>query len=159
MSRPPNLIAIITKLFWDEDERVPKFQNEEDAANQMELKLKKKEESGDVLLVLDDVWRGSESLLAKFKFRTSKSKVVVTSRNDFPEFGSTYDLKSLNDDDAMALFRHSAIPQNGSCYFTPSNDLVKKVVCHSTLIYRTCTYTSSICTHFFSLQTTSDFIC
>ncbi|XP_059594418.1 probable disease resistance protein At5g66900 isoform X1 [Vitis vinifera] len=130
VSRSPNLIAIITKLFWDEDERVPKFQNEEDAANQMELKLKKKEESGDVLLVLDDVWRGSESLLAKFKFRTSKSKVVVTSRNDFPEFGSTYDLKSLNDDDAMALFRHSAIPQNGSCYFTPSNDLVKKIVGH-----------------------------
>ncbi|RVW57586.1 putative disease resistance protein [Vitis vinifera] len=128
VSRPPNLIAIITKLFWDEDERVPKFQNEEDAANQMELKLKKKEESGDVLLVLDDVWCGSESLLAKFKFRTSKSKVVVTSRNEFPEFGSTYDLELLNDDDAMALFRHSAIPQNGSCNYTPTDRLVKKVI-------------------------------
>ncbi|CBI23286.3 unnamed protein product, partial [Vitis vinifera] len=130
VSRPPNLIAIITKLFWDEDERVPKFQNEEDAANQMELKLKKKEESGDVLLVLDDVWCGSESLLAKFKFRTSKSKVVVTSRNEFPEFGSTYDLELLNDDDAMALFRHSAIPQNGSCNYTPTDRLVKKIVGH-----------------------------
>ncbi|XP_034689640.1 probable disease resistance protein At5g66900 [Vitis riparia] len=130
VSRPPNLIAIITKLFWDEDERVPKFQNEEDAANQMELKLKKKEESGAVLLVLDDVWCGSESLLAKFKFRTSKSKVVVTSRNEFPEFGSTYDLELLNDDDAMALFRHSAIPQNGSCNYTPTDRLVKKIVGH-----------------------------
>ena len=138
---------------------MPKFQNEEDAAYQMERKLKKKEESGAVLLVLDDVWCGSESLLAKFKFRTSKSKVVVTSRNEFPEFGSTYDLELLNDDDAMALFRHSAIPQNGSCNYTPTDRLVKKVVCHSTLIYRTCTYTSSICIHFFSLQTTSDFIC
>ena len=35
-----------------------------------------------------------------------------------------------------------------SCYFTPSNDLVRKGVCHSTLIYRTCIYTSSICIHF-----------
>ncbi|KAJ9669992.1 hypothetical protein PVL29_026515 [Vitis rotundifolia] len=130
VSKRPNLIAIITKLFWDEDERVPKFQNEEDAANQMELKLKKKEESGAVLLVLDDVWCGSESLLAKFKFGILKSKVLVTSRNEFPEFGSTYNLELLNEEDAMALFRHSAIPQRGSCNYTPSNSLVKEIVGH-----------------------------
>ena len=81
----------------------------------------------------------------------------LTQPNEFPEFGC--DLELLNDDDAMTLFRHSAIPQNGSCNYTPTDRLVKKVVCHSTLIYRTCTYTSSICIYLFYLQTTSDFIC
>ncbi|RVW57597.1 putative disease resistance protein [Vitis vinifera] len=95
----------------------------------MELKPKRKAESGAVLLVLDDVWCGSESLLTKFKFQISESKVLVTSRNEFPEFGSKYDLELLNDDDAMALFRHSAIAQNGSCNYTPTDRLVKKVWC------------------------------
>ena len=131
VSKRPNQIAIIKKLFWDKDELVPEFRNEEDAVNQMELKPKRKAESGTILLVLDDVWCGSESLLTKFKFQISESKVLVTSRNEFPEFGSTYDLELLNDDDAMALFRHSAIPQNGSCNYTPTDRLVKKVVCHS----------------------------
>ncbi|RVX23782.1 putative disease resistance protein [Vitis vinifera] len=110
VSKRPNLIAIIKKLLWDKDEQVPEFRNEEDAVNQMELKPKRKAESGAILLVLDDVWCGSESLLAKFKFQISESKVLVTSRNEFPEFGSTYNLELWNKEDTMVLFRHSATP-------------------------------------------------
>ena len=110
VSKRPNQIAIIKKLFWDKDELVPEFRNDEDAVNQMELKPKRKAESGTILLVLDDVWCGSESLLAKFKFQISESKVLVTSRNEFPEFGSTYNLELWNKEDTMVLFRHSATP-------------------------------------------------
>ena len=154
VSKRPNQIAIIKKLFWDKDELVPEFRNEEDAVNQMELKPKRKAESGTILLVLDDVWCGSESLLAKFKFQISESKVLVTSRNEFPEFGSTYNLELWNKEDTMVLFRHSATPS------------MEAVISHTVMIlWRRwfvtlhCTYTSSICIHLFYLQTTSNFIC
>ena len=138
MSKTFNLIGIIKKLFWHNDEQVLQFQNEEDAMNQLELMLKKKLQSGRILLVLDDVWCGSESVLAKFKFQISGYKVLVTSRNEFPAFGSTYHLKLLNKEDAMALFRHSAIPEAGSGSSMPDEDLVNKVISHTTLIHYTC---------------------
>ncbi|XP_034691466.1 probable disease resistance protein At5g66900 isoform X2 [Vitis riparia] len=127
VSKTCDLIGIIKKLFWHNDEQVPSFQNEEDAVNQLERMLKKKVESGRILLVLDDVWSGSESVLAKFK-KISGYKVLVTSRNEFPEFGSTYHLKLLSEEDAMTLFRHSAIPEDGSGSSMPSEDLVNTIV-------------------------------
>ncbi|KAJ9669980.1 hypothetical protein PVL29_026510 [Vitis rotundifolia] len=127
VSKTFNLIGIIKKLFWHNDEQVPSFQNEEDAVNQLELMLKKKVESGRILLVLDDVWSGSETVLAKFK-KISGYKVLVTSRNEFPDFGSTYHLKLLNEEDAKTLFRHSAIPEDGSGSSMPSEDLVNTIV-------------------------------
>ncbi|KAL6175250.1 hypothetical protein ACLB2K_051892 [Fragaria x ananassa] len=43
------------------------------------------------LLVLDDVWPGSESLLDEFdEFKRSNFKFLVTSRFEFPRFGSSY---------------------------------------------------------------------
>ncbi|PRQ16664.1 putative powdery mildew resistance protein, RPW8 [Rosa chinensis] len=43
------------------------------------------------LLVLDDVWPGSESLLDEFdEFKRSNFKILVTSRFEFPRFGSSY---------------------------------------------------------------------
>ncbi|KAJ9669983.1 hypothetical protein PVL29_026511 [Vitis rotundifolia] len=127
VSKTFNLIPIIKKLFWHSDEQVPGFQNEEDAVNQLELMLKRKVESGRILLVLDDVWSGSETVLAKFK-KISGYKVLVTSRNEFPDFGSTYHLKLLNEEDAKTLFRHSAIPEDGSGSSVPSEDLVNTIV-------------------------------
>ena len=150
MSKACDLIGIIKKLFWHNDEPVPSFQNEEDAVNELERMLKRKVESGRILLVLDDVWSGSESVLAKFK-KISGYKVLVTSRNEFPEFGSTYQLKLLSEEDAMTLFRHSAIPEDGSGSSMPSEDLVNTVVSHSTLIYHTCI-------HLVSLQTRTNLI-
>nr|POE89724.1 putative disease resistance protein [Quercus suber] len=80
-----------------------------------------------ILLILDDVWLGSESLPEKFKFNIPKYKILVTSRTAFPRFNKfTYHLKPLNDVDAMTLFRHSASLQDGSSYI-PEED-VKKIV-------------------------------
>ena len=137
MSKTCDLIGIIKKLFWHNAERVQGFQSEEDAVNQLELMLKRKVESGRILLVLDDAWSGSESVLAKFK-KISGYKVLVTSRNEFPEFGSTYHLKLLSEEDAKTLFCHSAIPEDGSSSSMPSEELVNGVVSHPTLIYHTC---------------------
>nr|XP_028959574.1 uncharacterized protein LOC103413440 isoform X2 [Malus domestica] len=56
------------------------------------------------VLVLDDVWPGSESLLDKFdEFKTPNYKIIVTSRSEFPTFGCPYYLKSLNAEDEMTL--------------------------------------------------------
>eukprot|EP00261_Vitis_vinifera_P035367 XP_019076610.1 PREDICTED: probable disease resistance protein At5g66900 isoform X4 [Vitis vinifera] len=76
VSKTCDLIGIIKKLFWYNAERVQGFQSEEDAVNQLELMLKRKVESGRILLVLDDVWSGSKSVPDKFKFQISKFKIV-----------------------------------------------------------------------------------
>ncbi|RVW57600.1 putative disease resistance protein [Vitis vinifera] len=119
VSKTCDLIGIIKKLFWYNAERVQGFQSEEDAVNQLELMLKRKVESGRILLVLDDVWSGSKSVPDKFKFQISKFKVLVTSRDEFPGFGSTYNLKLLSEEDAKTLFCHSAIPEDGSSSSMP----------------------------------------
>ena len=79
-----------------------------------------------ILLILDDVWSGSESLVHKLKFTLPDYKILVTSRFAFPRFDFTYRLKPLNDDDAMTLFHHSAFLQNGNPYIP--DDLVNKVL-------------------------------
>uniref|UniRef100_A0A5B6YTU2 RPW8 domain-containing protein n=1 Tax=Davidia involucrata TaxID=16924 RepID=A0A5B6YTU2_DAVIN len=126
VSKTPNLKVIIQKLFHHKGCSVPEFQNDEDAINQLEHFLKQIE-SNPVLLVLDDVWSGSESLIQSFTFRISGYKILVTSRFVFPRFISTYKLGLLNDKDATALFRHAAFPQDGSSY-VPDDDLVNEIV-------------------------------
>ena len=95
------------------NEQVPDFQSDEDAVNHLQ-ELKKKIGSNPTLLILDDVWRGSEHILDKFKFHMSNSKILVTSRTSFPSFSFTYNLEPLNPEDAMALFHHSASLKRGS---------------------------------------------
>ena len=79
-----------------------------------------------ILLILDDVWLGSESLPEKFKFNIPKYKILVTSRTAFPRFEFTYHLDVLNDVDAMTLFCHSVSLQDGSSYI-PAEEDIKKV--------------------------------
>ncbi|KAG6666331.1 hypothetical protein CIPAW_01G024100 [Carya illinoinensis] len=128
VSKTPNLKVIIQKLL-DKDDRLPAFQSDEDAIDQLEQMLPvlvKKNKP--ILLILDDVWSGSESLLKKFAFRLPNYKILVTSRTAFPRFSFTYKLKPLNDDDAMELFRHSAGLQDGSSSYIPDGEMVKKIV-------------------------------
>ncbi|XWS45316.1 hypothetical protein CRYUN_Cryun15aG0125900 [Craigia yunnanensis] len=79
-----------------------------------------------ILLIQDDVWFGSESLVDKLKFTLPDYKILVTSRFSFPGFDFTYSLKPLKEDDAMNLFHHSAFLQNGNPYIP--DDLVNKVM-------------------------------
>ncbi|KAJ4714947.1 Disease resistance protein [Melia azedarach] len=125
-SKTPNVKVIVEKIFQHNHSRVPDFQSDEDAIHNLERLLK---EIGPdpILLVLDDVWSGSESLLHKFKFQLPNYKIVVTSRSKFPLYGAGYELKPLNDEAALTLFRHSAIPPDGNTYI-PDENLVKKIL-------------------------------
>ncbi|KAK4570814.1 hypothetical protein RGQ29_029606 [Quercus rubra] len=85
--------------------------------------------SSPILLILDDVWSGSEFRLEKFKFDIPKFNILVTSRTTLPEYSFTYDLKPLNDEDAMTLLRHFASLQDGSSHIP--DDVIKKVLYQS----------------------------
>ncbi|CAB4287486.1 unnamed protein product [Prunus armeniaca] len=80
-----------------------------------------------LLLVLDDVWLGSKSLLQKVdELKRPNAKILVTSRSEFPGFGTPYFLESLNDKDSMTLFHHSASLGNRSSSIP--EDLLRKIV-------------------------------
>lgn len=81
-----------------------------------------------VLIVLDDVWEGSESnkLLEKFS-RMPNCKILVTSRFKFPAFGESYDLEPLNHKDAKELFHRSASLDNRMPQL-PDDEIVEKIV-------------------------------
>lgn len=105
------------------------FQSDEDAVNHLG-RLLKNSPPAPMLLVLDDVWSGLESLLDKVVFKNMPEfKVLVTSRYEFPSFGSTYPLPLLKDEDAMTLFSRSAFLEGGSSY-VPDEDVVAKVLLH-----------------------------
>ncbi|XP_024186220.1 probable disease resistance protein At5g66900 isoform X2 [Rosa chinensis] len=84
---------------------VPTFQNKVHMLQWMQTFFKSSQNP--LLLVLDDIWSGSESILHSFQFELSNYKILVTSRSEFPNFGSSYHLKLLDDDKAMELFYHS----------------------------------------------------
>ncbi|KAG5040157.1 hypothetical protein JHK82_012282 [Glycine max] len=120
--------TLATKLCWDEQVIVPEFQSDEDAVNQLGLLLRKIDASP-MLLVLDDVWPGSEALVEKFKVQISDYKILVTSRIAFHRFGTPFILKPLVHNDAITLFRHHALLEKNSSNI-PDEDLVQKVVRH-----------------------------
>ncbi|KAG7993775.1 hypothetical protein I3843_01G022600 [Carya illinoinensis] len=133
VSKTPNLKVIIQKLLG-KDDRSPAFQSDEDAIHQLEqMLLVLVKQNKRILLILDDVWSGSEYLLEKFAFPLTNYKILVTSRTAFPGIRS-YKLKPLNDGDAMKLFRHSAGLQDGSssyipdASYIPDGEMVKKIV-------------------------------
>ena len=108
-----NLKLIVGNLLEHNGFRVPEFLTDEDAINQLEQLLKNQARIGPILLILDDVWEEPEFPLQKFSFQIPEYKILVTSRYEFPSFGSTYKLKLLNDEDAMRLFRYSAFRSDG----------------------------------------------
>lgn len=87
-----------------------------------------------LLLVLDDVWSGSESLLEKFdQFKMPNYKLLVTSRSEFRRFGSSYRLQSLDYDNAMKLFHHYASLGDKSSHIP--EDLSRQVLFSCNALY------------------------
>ncbi|KAH1249731.1 putative disease resistance protein [Glycine max] len=127
-SKKPKLKIIVERLFEHCGYQVPEFQSDEDAVNQLGLLLRKIDASP-MLLVLDDVWPGSEALVEKFKVQISDYKILVTSRIAFHRFGTPFILKPLVHNDAITLFRHHALLEKNSSNI-PDEDLVQKVVRH-----------------------------
>ncbi|KAJ0234358.1 Powdery mildew resistance protein [Hirschfeldia incana] len=85
------------------------FDNDSQAASALGKLLQGLEGNG-ILLVLDDVWGGAESLLKKIKIDVKGYKILVTSRFEFRSFGPTYHLKPLDPKDAKNLLIHFASP-------------------------------------------------
>ncbi|XP_029130410.1 probable disease resistance protein At5g66900 isoform X2 [Cajanus cajan] len=125
-SQTPKLKNVVERLFEHCGYHVPEFLSDEEAIKRLGILLRKIEGSP-LLLVLDDVWPGSESLVEKFKFQMSDYKILVTSRVAFPKFGTPYILKPLAHEDAITLFRHYA-PLEKSSSSIPDEELIQKVV-------------------------------
>ncbi|CAB4310675.1 unnamed protein product [Prunus armeniaca] len=110
VSKRPNLSVIVRKLYQQIEHKgsqILELQEDTIALKWLQIFLK---ETGQhpSLLVLDDVWPGSEPILDKFdNFKTSDYKILVTSRSEFPTFGSPYYLQSINDEGTMTLSHHS----------------------------------------------------
>ncbi|KAL4639688.1 hypothetical protein ACB092_03G236600 [Castanea dentata] len=124
VSKTPNLKGIVQNLFSYIADKYPEFQSDEDAINQLKQLLKQIGQP--ILLILDDVWPESESLIDKFNFNIPNYKIVVTSRKAFSRFKFTFKLNPLDHEDAKKLFCHSASMQDGSSY-TLEEDM-KKIV-------------------------------
>ncbi|KAK4841087.1 hypothetical protein QYF36_025434 [Acer negundo] len=124
VSKTPDVKVIVQRIFQHKKCEVPTFQTEEAAINDLERLLKSFGQKA-ILLVLDDVW--SESLVQKLKFKLPNYKILVTSRSVFPQFGSGHQLKPLNDEAAMILFRSSVTLQDGKLSFF-DEDLARKIL-------------------------------
>ena len=119
-------MVIVKKIFQHKEIELPVFQREEDAANHLG-RLFKQIGPDPILLVLYDVWPGSESTLHNLNFRIEKYKILVTSRYEFPSFGSTYKLETLNLADAMTLFQKLALPRDQQSY-APDQQILEEVI-------------------------------
>ncbi|CAJ1942727.1 unnamed protein product [Sphenostylis stenocarpa] len=127
-SKAPKLKIVVERLFEHFRFQVPEFQSDGDAVNQLGLLLRKID-ANPMLLVLDDVWPGSEAVVEKLKFQISDYKILVISRVAFPRFGTSLVLKPLDHEDAITLFRHHAFLEKRSSNI-PDEDLIQKVVRH-----------------------------
>ena len=124
---------MVEKLFNHNDEECPKFQSDEEAIDQLEQLLNEIGKKKPILLILDDVWPGSESLIEKFKFDIPDYKIVVTSRTAFPRFPYRYNLNPLNPVDAMSLFCYSASLQDQDKSSYIPEEYIEKVLCQSNI--------------------------
>ena len=131
VSKTPNLKVIVKNLFSYNGVECPEFQSDEDAINQLKQLLN--QIGKPILLILDDVWPESESLVHKFKFNIPNYKIVVTSRKAFSRFKFRFKLNPLDHEDAMRLFRHSASVEDGSSYILEES--MEKVLCQYIYIY------------------------
>lgn len=125
------IVEKILKLHLPESQ-LPDFQNDDDAIKHLECFLKQISPSP-ILLVLDDVWPGLESVIDNLTFALPNYKILVTSRFCSSRFSHVYNLKSLDDEDAMSLFCHSAHLKDGSSSIP--FDLVEKVVTKTSLTF------------------------
>ncbi|XP_022865620.1 probable disease resistance protein At5g66900 [Olea europaea var. sylvestris] len=126
VSKSANLQLMVQKVIQsNKNQKPPIFQSDEDAIYQLEQFFQQQIRPAPILLVLVDMWSGSESLIDEFLLPIRGYKILVTSRFEFPQFEWTYQLNMLNHQDAMTLFQHYAF-KDGIC--TVQKHLVEEVV-------------------------------
>jgi hypothetical protein len=129
VSETPNLKNIVQKMFQDCEYEVPYLEDDDDddAVRNLRSLLKKIGESCPVMLVLDNVCQGSESFVEAFKVQVPDCKILITSRVKFPRFRTSF-LKPLRVDDAVTLFRHFALTNDGERgTYLPDEEYVQQV--------------------------------
>ncbi|XP_031386965.1 probable disease resistance protein At5g66900 isoform X1 [Punica granatum] len=120
VSQSPNFTVMVQNMIHHKGKDVPQIETEQHAIDQLQQLLVEIGKDP-ILLVLDDVWSESESILEKFWFEeVTDYKILVTSRFDLSAFGPPHKLNPLNDEDARKLFLHSATPKVGSSFRSPS---------------------------------------
>ncbi|KAK2357234.1 putative disease resistance protein [Trifolium repens] len=125
-AKAPKLNAIVQKIYQHTGYPVPEFQSDEDTFNQLEYLMKQIVKKGPILLVLDDVWLESVSLVDNFVFEIPNYKILVTSRFAIGRFGHPFVLKPLSEAHAINLFKHSASLTKTSSDIP--DDVVKEIV-------------------------------
>ncbi|KAI3498915.1 hypothetical protein L1887_34701 [Cichorium endivia] len=125
VSHITSLKTIVHKLFAHLNVKCCGLQTDEEAKNQLENFMRQMGLKN-MLLVPDDVWSESESLIQDLKFTIPGYKILVTSRFLFSRFGSTYELTLLNDQDAKTTFCSYAF-YNMNLVNVP-DDLVNKIL-------------------------------
>ncbi|CAN7090118.1 unnamed protein product, partial [Brassica rapa subsp. narinosa] len=127
VSSTPNFRVIVQNLLQHSGYAPHTFENDSQATVGLRKLLEELREDGPILLVLDDVWRGAESLLQKFRINLPDYKILVTSLFDFPSFGYNYRLKPLENEDAKALLiQWASRPHNTSQ--AEYEDLLQKIL-------------------------------
>ncbi|KAI6700098.1 hypothetical protein NL676_014422 [Syzygium grande] len=129
VSKKPNLRDIVQKMYQHNRFKVPEIKSDEDAVHCLQQLLNKIGQNP-VLLVLDDVWKESESIIDKFVCDDIKDyKIVVTSRYEFPRFRPVHHLNPLTHDEAMELFRQCVTVDDRSMG-APDAKLLNQIVEH-----------------------------
>ncbi|KAL6273781.1 hypothetical protein ACE6H2_024473 [Prunus campanulata] len=128
VSKNPNLEYVVQELLRRTGSALPTLGNEVSTVKWLHRFLKEQGQNP-LLLVLDDVWSGSEFLLGKFdEVKMPNYKLLVTSRSEFRRFDSSYHLQSLDYDNAMKLFHHYASLGDKSSHIP--QDLSRQIVEH-----------------------------
>ncbi|KAK1440718.1 hypothetical protein QVD17_06549 [Tagetes erecta] len=127
VSTETSLKSIARNLFKHYDINDFDFTSEEDAKNQIENLIKQKG-SGKMLLVLDDVWPSTASVIQDLKFQLPGYKILVTTRFSFPQCDSMYKLSFLKPEYAKPLFCRSVFPSDQNPMYNVRDDFVNRVV-------------------------------
>nr|XP_048335018.1 probable disease resistance protein At5g66900 [Ziziphus jujuba var. spinosa] len=122
---PPSLSLVVQKLYEHKGKDLPSSVNE---ANAVDIFRQLLNQLGPdpTLLVLDDVWEGSESLIQNLDLQIKGYKILVTSRFELPRIGPHYRLNPLNGKDAMTLFRQWAFLEGDNNHV--ADEIVEKMV-------------------------------
>ncbi|XP_030443320.1 probable disease resistance protein At5g66900 [Syzygium oleosum] len=128
VSKKPNLIDIVQKMYQHNQCKVPMIETEDDAVRCLHQLLNAIGQDP-VLLVLDDVWKESESIVDKFVSNDIKHyKIVVTSRYWFPHFSPVHHLNPLTHGEAVELFCRCAVDDR--MMGAPDANLLDQMVKH-----------------------------
>ncbi|KAF8034751.1 hypothetical protein BT93_C0917 [Corymbia citriodora subsp. variegata] len=118
---------IVQKMFRHKGVKLCRIETEDDAVRYLQQLLIRIGQDP-VLLVLDDVWIESQSIVEKFVFKKIKHyRIVVTSRYEFPIYCPVHHLNPLTHVEALELF-HRSVTVDDTSLDAPDDELLDQIV-------------------------------